>query len=277
MAEVDDFDAVRADPDPLRRAQRAAALATRYQQRATELARVRKAAIEEAHRDKNLSYTEIAAALGISKGRITQIRGTAPGRERAFFGVGPVSVGVPLRRGIDHRMRTYIDASDALAQEQAESLLLSLSLGSERFTIEPDREEPPAGDAVVICGPRSAPVGARLLAEDQHLGFERHGERWFLVDRVSDERYSSPRLDDPPELADYGYFGRHREQDRIVIHVAGITAVGSSGVLHYLTSNIRQLYDDLGDVSFSMVVRCTFADDETTITGSELAAGPYRW
>lgn len=275
MADVDDFDAVRSDTDPLRRARRAAALATHYQQRATELARVRKAAIEEAHRDQNLSYTEIAAALGISKGRITQIRGAAPGRERAFFGIGPVSVGVPLRRGSDHRMRTYIDASDALAQEQAESLLLSLSLASERFTIESDREELPAGDAVVICGPRSAPVAARLLESDDQLGFVRD-DRWYIVDHMSGGRYSSPQLDDEPQNAEYGYFARHRESDRIVVHVAGITAVGSSGVLHYLTSNVRQLYDSIGNASFSMVVRCTYADD-VTITGSEVVAGPYRW
>jgi hypothetical protein len=68
------FDEVCADLDPVQRARRAAALATYYQQRAAELALVRKEAIEEAHRDLGLSYTEIASALGISKGRITQIR-----------------------------------------------------------------------------------------------------------------------------------------------------------------------------------------------------------
>jgi hypothetical protein len=29
--------------------------------------------------------------MGVAKGRITQIRGSAPARERAFFGVGPVA------------------------------------------------------------------------------------------------------------------------------------------------------------------------------------------
>jgi hypothetical protein len=276
MAELDDFEAVRRETDPVRRALRATALLTQYQQRATELARLRKAAIEEAHWDKNLSYTEIAAALGISKGRITQIRGSAPGPERAFFGVGPVSVGVPLRHGTDHRMRTYIDASDALAQEQAESLLTSLSLVPERFSIEPDREAAPAGDAVVICGPRSAPLGARLLAADPHLRFVKEDNRWRIEGGTEEHRFYSPRLAEPSENAEFGYFARHRESDRIVLHVAGITAVGSSGVLHYLLANVREVFNDLGDVSFSMVVKCTFSDD-TTITGSELVAGPYTW
>jgi hypothetical protein len=73
----DEFESVRRDPDPIRRGQRASSLLAHYQQRATELARLRKAAIEEAHRDRGMSYTEIAAALGITKGRITQIRNDA--------------------------------------------------------------------------------------------------------------------------------------------------------------------------------------------------------
>lgn len=277
MADVDDFDSVRADGDPIRRARRAAALMTQYQQRATELARVRKAAIETAHREKDLSYTEIATALGISKGRITQIRGAAPGPERAFFGVGPVQIGVPLRRGEDHRMRTYIDASDALAQEQAETILSSLSLASERFSIEPDLEKLPDGDAVIVCGPRSAPVAGHLLEHDTHVGFAKPDGRWRIEDHVSGERYYSPRLEDPSSRAEFGYLGRHRQDGRVVVHIAGITAVGSSGVLHYLTSNVRRLFKDLDDASFSMVVRCTFDEDETTITGSDLVAGPYGW
>ena len=267
---------MRGDPDPLRRALRAAELAVTYQQRATELARVRKAAIEEAHREKNLSYTEIAAALGISKGRITQIRGAAPGRERAFFGVGPVHIGVPLRRLTDHRTRTYIDASDSAAQEQAESVLTGLSLAAARFTIESDREEAPAGDSIVICGPRSAPLGAKLLDADPRLGFIRENDRWAIVDRVAGARFWSPRMSEPAENVEYGYAARHRHDDHVIIHVAGITAVGSSGVLHYLGTNLRPLYDGVGDRSFSMVVRCAFAND-TKITSSEVVAGPYPW
>ncbi|SFW50459.1 hypothetical protein [Amycolatopsis australiensis] len=276
MAELDDFESVRRDTDRLRRARRATALLTAYQQRATELARVRRSAIEEAHRIDGLSYTEIAAAVGISKGRITQIRGSAPGPERAFFGVGPVSVGVPLRRGDDHRMRTYIDAADARAQEDTENLLSTLSFAVERFSIEADREAAPAGDAVIICGPRSAPVARVLLADDPKLGFEKD-DRWRIADRVTGAHYYSPRAADPADRIDFGYFARHKFDDRVVVHVAGITAIGSAGVLHYLAPNVRSLFDQVGDVSFSMVVRCSFAEDETTILESELVAGPYVW
>src|ERR1044071_7121188 len=97
-------------------------LLTTYQQRAAELARLRRAAIEEAHHS-GMSYTEIAAALGITKGRITQIRSTAPDPERALFGVGPVSIGVPWRYQTTDRERPLIAAEDAETGESLEQLL----------------------------------------------------------------------------------------------------------------------------------------------------------
>ncbi|WIY00076.1 hypothetical protein QRX60_39420 [Amycolatopsis mongoliensis] len=70
----DEFERVHHDPDPIRRAKRSTALIETYMGRVAELSRLRKEAIEQAHDDGGMSYTEIAAALGITKGRITQIR-----------------------------------------------------------------------------------------------------------------------------------------------------------------------------------------------------------
>ena len=71
--EADEFDHVRQDTDPIRRTKRSTTLIETYRERMAELARLRKEAIEQAH-EAGMSYTEIAAALGLSKGRITQIR-----------------------------------------------------------------------------------------------------------------------------------------------------------------------------------------------------------
>jgi hypothetical protein len=275
MTEADDFTAVRRDPDPLRRGRRATELLTIYQQRATELARLRREAIEQAH-GQGISYTDIASALGITKGRITQIRDTAPGPERAFFGIGPVSIGVPLRYGTDDRERTYIDASDSTAQERMESMLAGLTLTGRRFAIRPTLDRPPAGDAVVICGPKSAPIGAKLLCEDQYLGFARNGDRWCITDTVTGMRHGSPYGDDPQELADLGYLARHQYADRVVVHVAGIHSMGSLGVVHFLAQHLPAVYSQVGERSFSAVIRCQF-DDQTTLTDSRLIVGPYMW
>ena len=51
--------------------------------------------------------------------------------------------------------------------------------------------------------------------------------------------------------------------------------IGSPGAAHYLTANLADLFQQVGDVPFSLAVRCTY--DGLTITGTELAAGPFVW
>lgn len=80
-------------------------------------------------------------------GRVTQIRSGAPARERAFFGVGPVTVAVPLREGTDTRARTYVDVLDLTTQSDAETLLGTLALDVGPTIIAVGEEHPPAGDA----------------------------------------------------------------------------------------------------------------------------------
>ncbi|WP_280255468.1 sigma-70 family RNA polymerase sigma factor [Nocardia wallacei] len=273
----DEFEAVRRDPDPLRRGRRATELITLYQQRATELARLRRVSIDEAHRDLGLNYKDIADQLGISKGRITQIRNTAPGPERAFFGVGPVSVGIPRRRGFEEgRERTFVDQSDLNTRATVRATLDRLSLVSTEFDIEADRADVPPGDTVVICGPKSAPVALALLAADPCLGFERDDERWWIIDDRGGQRFDSPYRREKLVHTDVGYFARHLAGDRVVIHIAGIMSVGSLGVARWLDENLLTLYSQNAAKSISGVVACDF-DDDFAVTDSRIIAGPYQW
>jgi hypothetical protein len=130
--ESDPFDEVRREPDLLARGRRATELLTLYQQRSAELARLRREAIDAAHRDLGMSFTRIAEAMGVTKGRITQIRGSAPARERAFFGVGPVSIGIPLRYGVTDRQRPLIAAEDVKTGEEIARLLGGYGLAVSR-------------------------------------------------------------------------------------------------------------------------------------------------
>lgn len=61
----------------------------------------------------------------------------------------------------------------------------------------------------------------------------------------------------------------------MVVHIAGIHAIGSLGAVHYLTANLANLYGETDDKSFSLAVRSTY--DGLDITDSELAAGPFVW
>ena len=275
MASEEEFEAVRRDPDPIRRGQRATDLITIYQQRATELARLRKAAIDEAYRDLGMSYTEIASEFGITKGRVTQIKKSAADAQRVFFGVGPVSVGIPYRYQVTDRERPLIAAEDAETGEQFEALLAALSFTVDRYQIGPETTNAPDGDGVVVCGPKSAPLAADLLEEDPAATLVKEDGRWWFEHRASTERFGSPADDHEPQRADIGYLARHRYDDRVLVHIAGIHAIGSLGVAHYLTSNLGDLFRQVGDVSFSAAIRCSY--DGLEITKSALVGGPYAW
>lgn len=275
MSTDDEFEAVRRDPDPVRRGQRATSLLTVYQQRSTELARLRKAAIEEAHRQHGLSYTEIATRLGITKGRVTQIRSDAPRPERVFFGVGPVSIGIPYRYQTTDRERPLIAAEDAATGELLERLLAALAFAVTRYQIEPDREALPAGDSVVVCGPKSAPIAAELMSRDPALTMVQDEGRWWVEQQSGNQRFGSPS-DEPVSIAeDIAYVARHRLDSRVIVHVAGIHTLGSLAAAHYLANHLGDLYEQIGDQSMSLVVRGAYQG--MTITTSALVAGPFVW
>lgn len=244
-----------------------------YQQRATELARLRKAAIEEAHRD-GLSYSVIADRLGITKGRISQIRSSAPAPERAFYGVGPVAIGIPRRFGFEEgRERPFFDANDQATQEAVEVTLSRLSMATSRFAIDPDRSEPPSGDAVIICGPKSAPLGRSLLDEDRVLDFEHVDEAWWITDALTGQRHRSPYQLDGLIRTDVGYFSRRMSAGRVIVHIAGFTSIGSLGVAHWLDQHLVEVFDPAA-VFTSGVVECNF-DSDFAVTSSRLMVGPY--
>ncbi|MGH4018817.1 MAG: hypothetical protein ACRDT0_06165 [Pseudonocardiaceae bacterium] len=99
--------------------------------------------------------------------------------------------------------------------------------------------------------------------------------QWSLFDRITGERHPSPS--DVPDYPsrDIAYFARHLIDGRTVLHIAGIHAVGSLGMVHYLARNLTELSSAFGDKPFSLA---TISDYEgLTITGSTLFLGPYHW
>ncbi|MBN9800578.1 hypothetical protein DMP15_25465 [Pseudonocardia sp. UM4_GMWB1] len=277
MAAVDDeFHALRLEPDPVRRGRRATDLLATYQQRSVELARIRRAAVEEARDQLGGSYTEVARAFGLTKGRITQIRSSAPPAHRAFFGVGPLELALPGRRLLnrdDLVIASEDDATGVHLTDEAERLMFTV----ERRIIDPLQEWEPTGDAVVVCGPASAHVGNALMERDPFFRMTiGDGARWGIVDDETGERLVSPMDDPEPRRADIAYLARHvMPTGAVVVHIAGLHALGSVGAAHYLTEHVVDLWAELGEESFSMVLSGEF--DELTPTTLKVLAPPRRW
>lgn len=99
-----------------------------------------------------------------------------------------------------------IAAEDSATVDQLETVLADHALASSRVTIAPDTTEPPAGDAIVVCGPKSAPVGSWLLDRDPCLGMVEEDGMWSVLDRTTGQRHPSPGDGPRQPSSDIAYF-----------------------------------------------------------------------
>lgn len=187
------------------------------------------------------------------------LRTLARGEQHAFFGTGPVTIALPLRQTTE-RPLPVISSEDALAAHRLAEMLASLSVEAGEFRIPPHGIwEPPLGDVVAICGPKSSPVIAKALSADPYLAFEPDGDgRWTIRKRAAPVEYFSSPMDHDDggaTWADVAYIGRVIVHDKPVLVVAGIHALGSLGAVDYLTHNLADLHARVGLNRFSMAVR----------------------
>lgn len=276
MSNRSELRAVREETDPLRRARLASALINDLQQQSVELARLRREAIEEAVRTRGMTFTQVAAEVGLSKGRITQIRQSAPPVERAFFGVGPVQVAVPIRP-IDGRELGVVAAEDARSAEGITNLLRGLAFEVEHFEIPAGGKWSSNGDAVIICGPKSSPRIAELIDDDPNFEFQPDSDRrWTITEQAGNRRYASQLDDTPPTQQDVAYLSGRTIDDNRLIMIAGVHAMGSLGVVNYLTDHLGEMYEHTRSyANFSTVITSTF--DGLTITMAEPISGMHTW
>ena len=259
--------------DPAARARAATELLSRYQTSVNRLARIRRRAIAEL-RAAGLSYAQVGEALGVTRGRVAQLRLAASVVEQAFFGGAAVTIARPLR--------TVEAGRPVIAQEDVEAamtlarFLNGLDIETALAEVAPDGTIDFGPDAlVVICGPKSSPIVADLIAADPVLDFSPdESGRWILTERASGRVFSSPIDHEPPADEDYAYVARLRRPDgRPFILIAGIHAVGSLGACRYLAqpTNLHALQAAVGPQPISAIVHSAFTPSPLAVTSSELA------
>jgi hypothetical protein len=268
------FEKVREERDPRRQGRHATQLLALYQQRIIELGRLRREAMRRLQAEEGLSYAAVAAEFGLSKGRVGQITQSAPPAERGLFGIGPVTIAVPLRPD-RHRSLPVIASEDAIAYERLAAYLRDLLFPVEQHRIPPDGNWQPRGDVVAICGPKSSPVSAAALAADPLLHYhERTDGRWVIDDRLNGASYASPLDDDPDSERDIAYVGRLPVPGGSMLLIAGVHALGSVGAVDYLVGHAAEVYRGVGDRPFSMITASRH--DGAQVVESEVLCPPRR-
>jgi len=267
-----DFDRVRREPDPLVRARAATELLAVYQQRGVELARLRRVAVDQAA-ERGMPLKAIAAQIGVSKGRISQIRQSGPPAERVLFGIGPVTVAIPTRQ-ITGRDLPMISSEDAAAADRVTAHLVELGFLVEQYRIPADGRWTPTGDVIAVCGPKSSPVIAEALTADPYLRFVADDRgRFGITDQVTGTRYLSAMDDVDPAPRDVAYVGRLPYDGGTMLVVAGVHAIGSLGAVDHLCTHAAEIYRVVGDGLWSGVIAST--NDAGAVTGSEVVC-PVR-
>ncbi|MFD5109238.1 sigma-70 family RNA polymerase sigma factor [Streptomyces cinereoruber] len=270
---IEEVRRVSAMQDHALRVKAAVDLMTELQAAVIETSRMRKESIAWLRKNGH-SMADVAKLMGVSRARVAQLRDAGPPPERAFLGAQYVQVAVPTRPG----EREYVAVEDSSTGQRMLALAQSLQLDGELQYIPVSGEiDLNRDDLVVVCGPKSSDAVAAVFGQDPRLAFETLPDgRWALVERESGKVYASPS-DDPQNAtpADVAYLGRLPRPDGqgTFLLIAGVHAVGSLGVAHYLSENLAYLYEEAGTSPFSMVVACDYTPEGKSVTASRSASG----
>jgi hypothetical protein len=273
---LDDVDRVAEIADHAQRARAASELLSQLQASVTETARLRRESIAWL-RQHGHSLADIADIIGVSRARIAQLREAGPPPERAFLGTDTLTVAVPLKSEAQF-------GRPAVAQEDFAAFNALADLARD-LQHEPQVEYIPLGGAIelnrdnmlVIFGPRISPLIAQVLKTDPVLQFDRDADGWFLTDHRTGHTYHSPSDDPAQPPGDVAYLSRQARPDGkgSFILLTGIHAVGSNGVIHYLTRELADLYEQVGTRRFSTLIASEFDPATRTVTSSRRVTPLY--
>jgi len=276
----EDVERIAGIADPAARARAATEALAEHQQAVTRLARIRRAAVAEL-RSAGLSLAQVGSRLGVTRGRVAQL-GVDYGVERGFFGGQDVTIVIPLRSTLLPDERLVIAQEDQQTANVLAQLCERMDLGVDRGYVAPDGEVDFSPEALVlVCGPKSSPVVNRLLSmTEPAFDFSQdQAGRWRFVDKLTGADLVSPMDREPAEPGDYAYLGRLAAPGgRTFLLIAGVHAIGSLGVAHYLSEegNLARLYEQVGLGCFSMVIGSTFAGSPRQINSTQAITPPRR-
>ncbi|MFG2760444.1 sigma-70 family RNA polymerase sigma factor [Streptomyces wuyuanensis] len=273
---IDEVRRVAAIKDHSLRVKAAVDLMEELQAAVVETSRMRKESIAWL-RQSGLSMADVAKLMGVSRARVAQLKDAGPPTERAFLGVDRVQVAVPQRAG----EREYVALEDSATGQQLINLAHRLQLEGELEYIPTTGEIDLNRDGLtVVCGPKTSPITAAALQADPRLSFETLDDgRWALIERETRQVHTSPS-DDPntPKPADVAYLGRLPRPDGqgTFLLIAGVHAVGSLGVAHYLSGHLGELYEQISSDPFSMVIKCEYEAGSKRIRSTQAVTDILR-
>lgn len=254
---------------PDRRAQRASELLTSHLEQVEELSRIRREALYELIA-AGWGQTRIADLLNVTRARVGQILTSGTQPERALLGTGSLTVAVASR---DSPQRPT-DPAATVSEENTQAFqLLAATASGYDLTAKMEVVRPPGivdlarPNLIVLGSPKRLPTLMPTLGADPHLGFGHGDAGWYLTEDGRVHRSPS----DQGMPVDYAYVGRLPRPDHkgTFLYLAGIHSAGTLGAVHYLTSNISDIYTQVKARRWSTLIECRFDPDTRQIQSTE--------
>lgn len=272
----DEVRKIREIPDLFDRGKQATNLLRDYQASVAELSRIRRETLEELKK-KGFSQTQIAEGIGLSRGRIGQLAGSGPAPERAFFGDDDLTVIVRQKKE-EGLGRPAIATETVLAFSRLQALARTYDLGAQMEPV------PPPGlvnlnrdNLIVFGGPSPFPMVAQLMQGDPFLQFELdQDDKWSVLNTQTGERRYSPRASG--ENRDLAYLGRLSRPDGkgTFLVSAGIHPTGTLGGVAYLETALADLYSEVKDKRFSVLIESEFDPETMAVTKAYKVTPVYK-
>lgn len=263
--------------DPAERAREASALIDEHQAAVTELSRLRREALDELV-SAGMTHAQIASVIGMTRARVGQLLSSGPRAERAMLGSGPLTVAVGGKFEAGKKDPYAVVSAEMLAAyERLADLARGLGLTADYEVVPPPgMVELNRTNLVVLGSPRILPFVGQVLAADSKLGFGTDDSGLYLVNRETGQTYRSPSDDGEP--TDYAYLGRLPRPDGRgnFLYLAGIHAMGTLGATQYLEEHLDELYREVKNRRFSLLVACEYDKRKRTITGVKALTPIYR-
>ncbi|MGS2619055.1 sigma-70 family RNA polymerase sigma factor [Micromonospora sp. LZ34] len=263
--------------DPGERARKASDLIDEHQAAVNELSRLRREALDEMV-SQGMTHAQIAQVVGMTRARVGQLLSSGPRPERALLGTGPLTVAVGGKFEADKKDPYAVVSAEMLAAyEKLSNLARGLGLKTEYEVV------PPPGmvdlnrtNLIVVGSPRILPFVGQVLASDPKLGFGKDDGGLYLVNHQTGEEFHSPS--DKGEPVDYGYIGRLPRPDGrgSFLYLAGIHAMGTLGVAQYLEDHLDEMYREVKNRRFSLLVACTYDPKKRTVKTVDALTPIYR-
>jgi hypothetical protein len=144
----------------------------------------------------------------MSRSRVSQLLSAGVRPERAFLGVGKLTVAIGAKQEANRRdPGEVVSVESFTAYEMLAELARAVGLDAVYEVV------PPPGhvhlnrpNLIVLTNPRLLPFLAQVMEADPHLRYVIDDQGWYIHDETSGTDYRSPR--DHGETADYGYVGR---------------------------------------------------------------------